>query len=292
MAQEEWFTLDSITPSQDDSKLHCITVDSPGKQFLAGKTRFPTHNSEQGKAEDEMKGEAQMIIGSIARLGRAAGVHLVIATQRPDATLLPGETKANLGVRINCGSTGSTASSMILDSGEGTQVKSNPRGRLFLKIFRSGDHGQGFFAEQEWIDEYLSSQGLNPDGTPISQPRSQLANVTDISQFEGTDLDTQEGVDNAAIIERIRQEEAQGNYGGSELLADDEVDDEDDWNFDGDDDEDWRDNDAVDEDSDDEPEAPTDRPVFGGKKEDGNPWDRPEDDWSSELEQLIEENRS
>ncbi|MGH7641586.1 MAG: FtsK/SpoIIIE domain-containing protein [Candidatus Dormibacteria bacterium] len=36
-------------------------------------------------------------LGSIARVGRAAGVHLLLATQRPDAEAVPGQLKANLG---------------------------------------------------------------------------------------------------------------------------------------------------------------------------------------------------
>ncbi|MGH7642547.1 MAG: FtsK/SpoIIIE domain-containing protein [Candidatus Dormibacteria bacterium] len=35
-------------------------------------------------------------LGSIARMGRAAGVHLLLATQRPDAEAVPGQLKANL----------------------------------------------------------------------------------------------------------------------------------------------------------------------------------------------------
>lgn len=311
---EEWYTLDDIAPSESKDRLWCISVDSPDRQFLAGATKFPTHNSEQGKAEDELKGEAAMIIGSIARLGRAAGVHLVIATQRPDAKIISGETKANLGVRINCGRTDSNASSMILGTGEGTQVKSNPRGRLYLRIFASGDHGQGFWADPDWIDKYLASKGLNPDGTPLnSGPKSKLANVTDMSQFEGADLDAREGVDNTAVIERIRDEEAHGNYSDDDIeamLADDS-----DWGLDDDEpsgginlsknDDDDYDFDAeienmglgddLDMEEDEEPEyddGPMGRPDLNIKKEGGNPWDRPEDDWSTDLEDLINENYS
>jgi S-DNA-T family DNA segregation ATPase FtsK/SpoIIIE len=35
----------------------------------------------------------------IAQLGRAAGVHLLVATQRPDATVLPGQLRSNLASR-------------------------------------------------------------------------------------------------------------------------------------------------------------------------------------------------
>jgi hypothetical protein len=180
LLQEEWFTLDDIQPVECQQELYCIAVDSPAKQFLAGRLGIPTHNTEEGKAEDELKGEATMIIGSIARLGRAAGVHLIVATQRPDAAILPGEVKANLGVRINCGRTDTNASSMILGTSDGVRVKANPRGRLFVRIYGNGDHGQGFFAQPSWIDEYLAKHGQNPDGSPIAQPRSKLANITGV----------------------------------------------------------------------------------------------------------------
>lgn len=217
---EEWFTLEEIEKSDTDDDLYCISVDSPLKQFLIGEIKAPTHNTEEGKEEDKLKGEAAQIIGSIARLGRASGVHLVLATQRPDAKLIPGETKANLGVRINCGYTNSTASSMILESGEGTRVKANPRGRLYLSIYGKGDHGQGFFAPQEWIDEYLKDQGLNPDGSPLSQPRSKLAPLTDMSALGEEDLDSISGVDNATIIEEIRESESNASY--DQIMEDDD----------------------------------------------------------------------
>jgi len=246
-----------------------VMVDEAGE--LLGSSGVKT---EEGKQEDALKGEAAMIIGSIARLGRAAGVHLVIATQRPDATLISGETKANLGVRINCGRTDPNASSMILGNGEGTRVKANPRGRLYLRIYGSGNHGQGLFATQEWIDEYLESKGLNPDGSPKGARQSRLANLTDFSDLEG-DLDAREGIDNSAVIERIRQEESQLG------------EDEDDWGF------------AEDGDSEPavEPSAPVDdpndklgRPDISGKKSDDSRFRRAEDDWDSELDDLINEN--
>jgi len=280
-AEEEWFTLENIAISDNDETLYCISVDSPDKQFLIGEDiAVPTHNSEEGKAEDELKGEAAMIIGSIARLGRAAGVHLVIATQRPDATIISGETKANLGVRINAGRTDSNASSMILGTSDGTRVKANPRGRLYLRIYGSGNHGQGFFAEQSWIDNYLASQGKNPDGSPISEKRSKLAKVADMSQFEDADLDEREGVDNSTVIEQIRAEESGEEFDNLMTDDDDAESDSDDWGFDTEDE-------AIDEPEEDKLGRP-DLASVGGT--DMDKFKRPEESWDSELEDLLAEN--
>lgn len=49
--------------------------------------------SDEGKERDELHARAATLLGSIARLGRASGVHMVLATQRPDAKVIPGETK-------------------------------------------------------------------------------------------------------------------------------------------------------------------------------------------------------
>lgn len=277
---EEWFTLDDITESDNDETLYCISVDSSEKQFLIGNNiAIPTHNTDEGKADDELKGEAAMILSSIARLGRAAGVHLVIATQRPDATVISGEAKANLGVRINCGRTDSTASNMILGTGDGMRVRANPRGRLYLRIYGNGDHGQGFFAPASWIDEYLQSKGLNSDGSPIGGRQSRLANVADMSQFAEGDLDSREGVDNSAIIEQIRESEH-----GTDTYDDNDDNDgfptDEDWGFD------------TIEDTTPAKEDKLGRPELNTGGADPRKFARPEDDWDTDLDDLISENNS
>lgn len=230
-----------------------VMVDEMGELLSAGEGKAVT---DEQKEEAMLRGEASAIIGSIARLGRAAGVHLVDATQRPDASIIAGETKANHPVRINCGRTGSTASSMILDNAEGTRVKPNPRGRLYLQVHGQGNHGQGFFAPQSWIDEWLHKQGLNPDGTPLSTGRSRLATLTDMSKFENADLDTHEGVDNSKVIDQIRREEENSLSPSASPIGGTKQEE---------------------------------RPQFDTtvKKD---KFHRPEDDWDDELDALIEQN--
>lgn len=278
-AELEQLGLNNFLDLPEKGQALMVMVDEAGELLSPSGVK-----SEEGKAEDEMKGEAAMIIGSIARLGRAAGVHLIIATQRPDASILPGETKANLGVRINCGRTDSNASSMILGTSDGVRVKANPRGRLYLRIYGAGDHGQGFFAAPSWIDEYLAAQGLNPDGSPITQRKSRLANVTDMSQFADADLDAREGIDNSSVIEKIRSEESSPDF--AQTFARTDSDDEDD-------DEEF----SFDEIEEDEPAAPAvedklGRPELGKGEVNPDKFHRPEEDWDAELEDLIRENNS
>lgn len=157
---EEWFTVDDIEETESTDTLYCISVDSPDKQFLIGEMGVPTHNTDEAKAADELKGEAIMIIGSIARLGRASGVHLVIATQRPDAKLIPGEVRDNLSVRVGCGRLKPSASLMMFDSSIGQRVHASPRGGMYVQIHGTGNMGQGFFAPNDWLDKYYEKNGL------------------------------------------------------------------------------------------------------------------------------------
>ena len=99
-----------------------------------------------------------------------------------------------------------------------------------------------------------------------------------MSQFEGADLDTREGVDNSSIIEKIREEEEGDSFG--ELLEDNETEDSD-WGFSVD---------AEDTSPQDSPDEKWVRPTMGGGGDSLEKWKRPEEDWDEDLESLISEN--
>lgn len=173
---------------ESEGKNNFLDLDDPGQALLvmvdeAGELLSPSGvKTDEGKEEDALKGEAQMIIGSIARLGRAAGVHLVIATQRPDAKLLGGETRSNLAARIGCGTLEYSASQMLFGDSVGMRTPSNPKGGIYIKIYSKGNRGQGFFAPETWLGEYLkehpeikASTGDDmkdiPDSTPSKEDK-------------------------------------------------------------------------------------------------------------------------
>lgn len=74
-----------------------------------------------GKEEKELVGKVESKLSTIARMGRAFGVHLVLATQRPDADILKGQIKNNIGFRI-CGRADKVLSQIILDTPEGAEM--------------------------------------------------------------------------------------------------------------------------------------------------------------------------
>ena len=69
-------------------------------------------------------------LSTIARQGRAFGIHLILATQRPDATIIPGQIRNNMDFRV-CGRADSVLSQIILDNTNAAeQIPKDARGRF------------------------------------------------------------------------------------------------------------------------------------------------------------------
>jgi len=69
-------------------------------------------------------------LSTIARQGRAFGIHLILATQRPDATIIPGQIRNNMDFRV-CGRADNVLSQIILDNTSAAdQIPKDARGRF------------------------------------------------------------------------------------------------------------------------------------------------------------------
>lgn len=84
-------------------------------------------------------------LSTLARLGRAFGIHLILATQRPDANILSGQIKNNLDVRV-CGRADAVLSQIILDNTSAKdEIRKNQQGRF---IMSDGTVFQGYWQEE------------------------------------------------------------------------------------------------------------------------------------------------
>ena len=74
--------------------------------------------------------KTENLLSVIARQGRAFGIHLILATQRPDANILSGQIKNNIDYRV-CGRADNILSQIILDKADANdRVPKNAQGRF------------------------------------------------------------------------------------------------------------------------------------------------------------------
>lgn len=100
------------------------------------------------KERKELLAKIEARLSLIARQGRAFGIHLFLATQRPDATIIPGQIKNNLNIRI-CGRADTTLSTIIIGDGRATeQIPSNSQGRFLMD---DGTVFQAFYFDNKQI---------------------------------------------------------------------------------------------------------------------------------------------
>lgn len=84
------------------------------------------------KEQKETVIKIEGLLGTIARQGRAFGIHLILATQRPDSTILNGQIKNNINCRI-CGRADNVLSMIILDKTDAAdQIPEDAQGRFLL----------------------------------------------------------------------------------------------------------------------------------------------------------------
>lgn len=112
----------------------------------------------EGKADDENSVMSYALLMKLVRLGRAAGIHVTIATQRPDATIIKGEMKANLDIRIAAGRMDATPSAMVLDSGEARNLPGGIKGRGMIRSENELSEFQAYYTNPEFSDQWVLSQ--------------------------------------------------------------------------------------------------------------------------------------
>ena len=97
------------------------------------------------KEQKEIVVKIESKLSIIARQGRAFGIHLILATQRPDSTILNGQIKNNINCRI-CGRADNVLSMIILDNTDAAdQIPEDAQGRFLLH--------DGTIFQAYWFDD-------------------------------------------------------------------------------------------------------------------------------------------
>lgn len=128
-------------------------VENLSLRFDAGKTDIPfrvivfDEFSDLILASTDAKKEFERLVARIAQMGRAAGIHLVLTTQRPDKNVVTGLIKANLPLKICMRVVNSTNSNIVLDQTGGEKLLG--RGDLLCDRGRGVERAQAPYVAQE-----------------------------------------------------------------------------------------------------------------------------------------------
>ncbi|MCH4047493.1 MAG: type IV secretion system DNA-binding domain-containing protein [Eubacterium sp.] len=131
------WTYNKLHPDEPQLQHVVVAIDEMGEVLdKTGLTR------DAKKDVERLEGK----VASIARLGRALGIHLFLATQRPDANILAGQIKSNIDIRI-CGRADEVLSRIILDSSDAADLIPKDEQGLFLindgKLIRTFNFKEG-----------------------------------------------------------------------------------------------------------------------------------------------------
>ena len=164
--------------------------------------------------------EVEASIMRLAQLARAAGIHLVLATQRPTVKIITGNIKTNISGRIAFKTSATVDSMTILDSKGAEHLLGN--GDMIFRDDRASIRAQGSFVSTEEIHEIANFIRANnvtrydPDvvdqleGIKEDVPTLDMSSTTD-SQSDDSDspllaraiqMTVEEGQISASLLQR------------------------------------------------------------------------------------------
>jgi FtsK/SpoIIIE family len=137
-----------------------------------------TTGSAKVKARVDPSQIGRACLNSLARLGRAAGVHLILCTQRPDAEAVPGALKANFPGTVAFRVRARVNSEILLDEGGAERLAHHP-GRAYWQEDRTEEFQSIYLGHEEAQKLLQEKWGQAPTGrvtpwaqSPVSTPPS------------------------------------------------------------------------------------------------------------------------
>lgn len=153
-------------------------------------------------------------IGRLAQMARAAGMHLVIATQRPSVDVITGVIKANIPSRISFAVSSQIDSRTILD-GSGAEKLLGKGDMLYYPVGESKPlRVQGCFISEEEVEQVVSFI-KSEQGEEIAYEEDIIEHINNAAEIKSSNNDEESDVDellNEAINAVVEYEQASTSF--------------------------------------------------------------------------------
>ena len=133
---------------------HCRNIESYQK-LGHPMYRFYIAVDELSALMQEARKEIEPLLSKIGMLGRAAGIHMIVATQHPDRKTITGTIQSNIPTVIGLATRTKVDSRMIIQSDECTKLQG--RGDAILVQGLEEIHFQGAYVSPEDIQEIVNN---------------------------------------------------------------------------------------------------------------------------------------
>lgn len=157
------------------------------------------------KEEKKIYETIEGTMSTLARLSRATGINMILATQRPDAKVIKGQIKNNLGARISGRMTDKEPSMMILGSPEAVKLPEDIKGRFLFSLGAEPLEIQGYYFKDSNIIKGNYEKGIMLVSGDKLQVQSNVEIIEDEGYYEEVCEDEEEMDTNVDVNPNVEE---------------------------------------------------------------------------------------